>query len=70
MANNHKDIVWAIADENDQNRLTKEFGLDDSGEDINIGCYGKNGKRYKMDDMDEWDEDQIDEFVKDFKAGE
>ena len=41
VANNHHDIVFAIADEDEQVELVKKFNLQDSGEDVNVGCRDK-----------------------------
>ncbi len=43
--------------------LLKEFGLDESGEDINVGCYDFNGLKYRMDDDDEFTSETFEEFV-------
>ena len=69
IAKDHKDITFAVADETEHSYTVNEFGLGDSGEDINIGCYGADSKKYKMEPMDEWEEDDINEFLSKLKAG-
>ena len=41
VAKNHRDIVFAVADEDEQVELVKKFNLQDSGEDVNVGCRDK-----------------------------
>jgi len=68
VAKNHRDIVFAVADEDEQVELVKKFNLQDSGEDVNVGCRDKNGLNYPMPE-DEVDEDTLGEFLSDFKNG-
>ncbi|KAL3831563.1 hypothetical protein ACJMK2_023302 [Sinanodonta woodiana] len=64
IANKYKnDITFAVADEEKFKHLVEEFGLDDSGEELNIGCYGKDGKRYPMEPMEEFESDEVREFL-------
>lgn len=46
------------------------FGFDDSGEDVNIGILGEKDIKYPMPPMDEFDEDEILEFLDKFMKGE
>ena len=48
----------------------KELGLDDSGEEINIGLFDSNGRKYRMDPEDEFDEDVLRDFLKAWRKGE
>lgn len=41
----------------------KSFGFDDSGSDFSIGCYGADGNRYPMEELDEWDQDEVCIFI-------
>jgi len=68
VAKNHRDVVFAVADEDEQAELVKKFNLQDSGEDVNVGCRDKNGLNYPMPE-DEVDEDTLGEFLSDFKKG-
>ncbi|XP_060073857.1 protein disulfide-isomerase A4-like [Ylistrum balloti] len=65
----NKDILFAIADEDDNKRLISEFRLEESGEELNIGCYDSKNRRYKLDDMEEWDDDDVEDFLKKFRKG-
>ncbi|XP_062572730.1 protein disulfide-isomerase A4-like, partial [Saccostrea cucullata] len=69
IANNHKEVKFAIADEDEHSHLIAEFGLDDSGEEINIACYGPDGKKYPMEPMEEWEDDDVEEFITKMKKG-
>ena len=45
-------IIFAVADETENMDLVKRFNLQDSGEEINVGCVGKgifNKQCFKMD---------------------
>lgn len=46
-----------------------EFGLDDFGEEINIVCYGFDGKKYLMEFMEEWEDDEVEEYIIKMKKG-
>ena len=41
MAKENRDIVFAVADEDEQVELMKKFNLHESGEDVNVGCRDK-----------------------------
>lgn len=69
MAKDFKDITFAIADEDEYHEHMKDLGLDDSGEEINIGCFDDKNRKYKMEPDDEFNEDSFKEFVEEFKAG-
>jgi len=62
------DLLFAVADDDEFAELMKKFNLHDSGEDVNVGCKGKDGLHYPMPE-DELDEDVLTEFVEDFIAG-
>lgn len=49
--------------------MLAEFGLDDSGEEINIACYGPDGKKYPMEPMEEWEDDEVEEYITKMKKG-
>jgi len=68
VAKNHRDIVFAVADEDEQSDLVKKFNLQDSGEDVNFACRDKNGLNFPMPE-DEIDEDILEEFISEFKNG-
>ena len=62
-------MTFAVADEDDQKDVFKEFGFDESGEEINIGILGEKDKKYPMEPMDEYDADAVREFLASFKSG-
>nr|KAG5714340.1 hypothetical protein BaRGS_018557 [Batillaria attramentaria] len=68
IAKDYKDITFAIADEEHNSQLFKDFGLEESGEEINLGIVA-DGKKYPMEPMEEYDEDHIREFLNQFKKG-
>ena len=69
IAKDYKDIKFAIADDDEyMASAMKDFGLDDTGEEFNIGCY-KDGKKYGMEPMEEYDGDEIREFLKKLQKG-
>ncbi|CAF0781800.1 unnamed protein product [Adineta steineri] len=64
VANNYKDkYTFAVADEEKMSGLLKEFALEESAEDVNVGCFDKNGLKYRMDDDDEFTSESFEEFV-------
>ena len=69
IAKDYRDITFAIVDEDDFADQFKEFGFDESGEELNIGCLNAHDKKYPMSPMDEFDSDEIREFINDFKKG-
>ena len=69
MANEHRDITFAIADEAEFENDLKEFGLDDSGEEISVGCFDDLNRRYRMEPDEEFSEDSLRDFVEQFKEG-
>lgn len=49
--------------------ILKEFGLEESGEDINVGCFDSNGLKYRMDDDDEFTSESFEEFIQKLDKG-
>jgi hypothetical protein len=49
--------------------LLKKFGLEDSSEDINVGCYDLNGLKYRMEDDDEFTSESFEDFIKRLDKG-
>ena len=60
--------MFAIVDEDDFPEKVKSFGFDDSGEEMNIGILDKE-KKYSMEEMEEFDADDIREFINKFNKG-
>lgn len=69
VANDHRDITFAIANEQDFEDQLKDLGLDDSGEEINVGCFDDENGKYRMEPDEEFNEDSLREFVENFKEG-
>jgi len=69
VANDFKDVTFAIANEDDFTDELKRVGLEDSPEEINVIAYDKEDKRYPMEPSEEFDGDVLSEFVSEFKAG-
>ena len=69
VANNHRDVTFAIASEQDFEPDLKDLGLDESGEEVNVGCFDDKNRKYKMEPEDEFSEETLGEFIEDFKAG-
>ncbi|EDO32930.1 predicted protein [Nematostella vectensis] len=70
VAKDHRDITFAIANEEESEQELKDFGLAESGEEVNVGCFDKEGRKFRMDpDEEEFSEDSLREFVEEFKAG-
>ncbi|CAF1472703.1 unnamed protein product, partial [Didymodactylos carnosus] len=61
-------ITFAISDEEKMKAMLKEFGLEDSSEDVNVGCH-KDGMKYRMDDDDEFTSDSFREFIEKLDKG-
>ncbi|XP_029641000.1 protein disulfide-isomerase A4 isoform X1 [Octopus sinensis] len=68
IARNYKSITFAVANEDDHSNLMKDFGFEDSGEDMNIGIMTEE-KRYTMEPMDEFESSHIESFLDDFVSG-
>ena len=63
------DLLFAIASEEDFAQELKELGLDDSGEDINIGIWDADKKKYKLEPDDEFDSDVLRDFIRKWQNG-
>ena len=54
-----KDFHFAMSDDEENAQDVKAMGLDDSGSDFSFGCYGGLGDKYPMEELDEWDEEEV-----------
>ena len=64
IANDYRNkCTFAIADEELLSSILAEFGLEDSGEVINVGCYDEKGLKYRMDDDEEFTSESFEDFV-------
>ncbi|XP_076467812.1 protein disulfide-isomerase A4-like [Babylonia areolata] len=68
IAKDYKGIRFAVANDENNEHLLKDFGLEDSAEEMNIGIIA-NGKKYPMEAMEEFDADHIREFLDQFIKG-
>lgn len=41
----------------------KMFGFEDAGSDFSFGCYGGTGEKYPMEELDEWDSDEVRSYL-------
>ncbi|KAL7645305.1 UNVERIFIED_CONTAM: hypothetical protein RMT77_003691 [Armadillidium vulgare] len=69
VASKFKDLTFAISNEEEFDDELKNFGLDDSGEDINVGIFGEGNLRYRMEPEEDFESDDLEEFVSKFVKG-
>jgi len=69
IANKHPELTFAIADDVKMATDFSSFGFDDSGEEMNVGIYDDKNRKYAMEEMEEFDVDQIEEFLKKYNKG-
>lgn len=67
VANDYRDFTFVIADEDEYSERLKDFGLEDSGEDVNVGLLDEEERKYKMED--EFSEDSLRDFLDAYKNG-
>ena len=67
VANEYRDFTFAIADEEEYEKQLEDFGLDDSGEDVNVALVDEKLRRYVMED--EFSEDSLRDFIEAYKNG-
>lgn len=48
-----------MSDEDQFTADMKSFGFDESGSDFSFGCFGATGEKYPMEELDEWDSDEV-----------
>ena len=62
VAVSYPNVQFAVADEESYGaEKLKELGLAESGEDINVGFYDEQGRKYAMEE--EFSEDNLAEFI-------
>ncbi len=59
----NSDIQFAVATEDSFKDDLKTLELDDSGEEINIGLWDADGKRYRMEPDEDFASDVVQEFI-------
>ncbi|KAK4321019.1 hypothetical protein Pmani_008127 [Petrolisthes manimaculis] len=68
VADKYRDVTFALCDEDRFADELERVGLDDSGENVNVGAYYRTLK-YAMEPSDEFSSDILEEFVKNLKDG-
>ena len=64
------DFTFVIADEKENSAYFRDFGFDDSSEDLNIGILSPQDRKYPMEPMEDgYDEELIREFLDNYKNG-
>lgn len=69
IASKYPDITFAIADDEEHHNLLQQFGLEESGEELNIGLFGADGRKYAMEPMDEFSSDAVIDFLNSYRVG-
>ncbi|GAB6026333.1 Protein O-glucosyltransferase 2 [Chamberlinius hualienensis] len=69
VAKSYPDIVFCVSTEEEFQDELKNFGLDDSGEDVNVGFYSKDNLRYPMEPQDGFNSKKLKKFVDSVLAG-
>ena len=64
-----ENVIFAVADEDQNKALLEKFNLHESAEELNFGCIGADKLFYPMEEFDEWDHDEISDFVKSVLKG-
>ena len=65
----YKELTFAIADDEKMAEEFKGFGFDESGEEMNIGIYDEKSRKFPMEPMEEFDSDDVREFLDKFLKG-
>lgn len=68
VADEHRDILYAISNEEEYEEEIKSLGLEDSGESVNVAAFANNFK-YPMEPEDDFSTDVLREFVDKLKSG-
>jgi len=68
VAREYPDILFAVANEESYEDKMKEFGLTESGEDVNVGLYDEQDRKFALID-EEFSEDSLTEFIDQWKKG-
>ncbi|KAM4688662.1 protein disulfide-isomerase A4 [Discoglossus pictus] len=68
VAKDFPEYTFAIANEEDYTSELKDLGLSESGEEVNVAIFDNGGKKYAKE-PEEFDSDELREFVLAFKKG-
>ncbi|XP_046335871.2 protein disulfide-isomerase A4-like [Haliotis rufescens] len=63
------EIYFVIANEESNDALIKDFQFEESGEEMNIGIVDGKQKKYPMETFEDFDADDIREFLNNYKKG-
>ena len=69
IAVNHPELTFVIADDDANKETFNEFGFDDSGEEVNVGIISKDGRKFPMKPMEEFDAREVLTFITKFNQG-
>ena len=61
VAQSYPKVQFAVADEESYAEKLKELQLAESGEDVNVGFFDEQGRKFAMDE--EFSEDSLAEFI-------
>lgn len=56
---NRQYFHFAMSDEEQHATEMKSYGFDESGSDFSLGCFGTTGDKYPMEELDEWDSEEV-----------
>jgi protein disulfide-isomerase A4 len=68
VAREYPDIQFAVANEESYEEKMKELGLHESGEDVNVGLYDEQERKFALID-EEFSEESLTEFIDTWKKG-
>lgn len=68
VAREYPDIQFAVANEESFEEKLKQLGLHESGEDVNVGLYDEQDRKFALVD-EEFSEESLTEFIDSWKAG-
>ncbi len=61
-------LKFAIANEDEWEDEIKAFGFEDSGEDVNVGCFSEKQK-FRMKSVEEFEADDLAGFIEELRTG-
>ena len=69
VANKYPAITFAVADDEANAKMLEGAGLGESGEELNVLLLGADGEKFPMEPMEEYDSDDLKEFLDKYKKG-
>merc|ERR1712117_482527 len=61
-------LKFAISNEEEYEEEIKKLGFEDSGADVNVGCYSEKQK-FRMKVTDEFEDEDLAEFIEELRTG-